>query len=118
GCVAALFRRGVTGRGCVVDTSLFETALGWLQVMMAGFNATGQQPARHRSGNPNVVVFQALPTRDREIVVSAANDRLFNKLARLVGKDAWASDPNYASNALRVQNKHSLIPELEAIFRE
>jgi crotonobetainyl-CoA:carnitine CoA-transferase CaiB-like acyl-CoA transferase len=66
----------------VVDTSLFETALGWLQVMMAGFHATGKQPERHRSGNPNVVVFQALPTGDGEIVVAAANDRLFAKLAR------------------------------------
>lgn len=67
GCIAALLRRASTGQGCVVDTSLFETALGWLQVMMAGFHATGKQPERHRSGNPNVVVFQALPTGDGEI---------------------------------------------------
>ncbi|MCW5284079.1 CoA transferase [Verminephrobacter eiseniae] len=77
GCMAALLRRASTGQGCVVDTSLFETALTWLQVMMAGFQATGKQPQRHRSGNPNVVVFQALSTKDGELVVAAANDRLF-----------------------------------------
>lgn len=117
GCIAALYRRQATGLGCVVDTSLFETALGWLQVMMAGFNATGKQPERHRSGNPNVVVFQALPTQDGEVVVAAANDRLFNKLARLVGRDDWCADERYASNALRVKNKETLMPDLEAIFR-
>lgn len=118
GCIAALFQRTTTGRGCVVDTSLFETALGWLQVSMAGFQATGQQPARHRSGNPNVVVFQALPTADGEVVVAAANDRLFAKLARLVGHAEWAADPRYASNALRVQHKAELLPPLQALFRQ
>ncbi|NUO85339.1 MAG: CoA transferase [Cupriavidus sp.] len=117
GCLAALFRRQQTGEGCVVDTSLFETALGWLQVMIAGFHATGKQPVRHRSGNPNVVVFQALPTQDGEMVVAAANDRLFAKLARVAGHPEWAADPSYASNALRVQNKATLVPQLEAVFR-
>ncbi|WP_295548467.1 CaiB/BaiF CoA-transferase family protein [uncultured Pseudacidovorax sp.] len=117
GCLAALMRRQSTGEGCTVDASLFETALGWLQVMMAGYQATGRQPARHRSGNPNVVVFQALPTADGEVVVAAANDRLFAKLARVAGRPEWATDPRYASNALRVQHKAELLPELEAVFR-
>ncbi|SIP90972.1 CaiB/BaiF CoA-transferase family protein [Pseudacidovorax sp. RU35E] len=117
GCLAALMRRQSTGEGCTVDASLFETALGWLQVMMAGYHATGRQPARHRSGNPNVVVFQALPTADGEVVVAAANDRLFAKLARVAGHPEWATDARYASNALRVQHKAELLPELETVFR-
>ena len=117
GCIAALFQRQQTGKGCVVDTSLFETAMGWLQVMMAGYQVTKKQPARHRSGNPNVVVFQALPTLDGEVVVAAANDRLFVKLVTALGREDWASDPLYASNALRVKNKASIIPEMEKIFR-
>ena len=117
GCLAALFQRQHTGKGCVVDTSLFETAMGWLQVMMAGYQATQKQPARHRSGNPNVVVFQALPTLDGEVVVAAANDRLFAKLVTALGREDWAMDPLYTSNALRVQNKAQLIPEMERIFK-
>ena len=101
----------------MVDASLFETALGWLQVMMAGFHATGRQPARHRRGNPNVVVFQALQTADGEVVVAAANDRLFAKLARVAGREDWARDARFATNALRVEHKAALLPELEAVFR-
>jgi crotonobetainyl-CoA:carnitine CoA-transferase CaiB-like acyl-CoA transferase len=118
GCLAALFRRAQTGQGCTVDASLFETALGWLQVMMAGFQATGQQPARHRSGNPNVVVFQALPTADGEVVVAAANDRLFFKLARAVGHPEWEQDARFATNPLRVEHKALLIPQLESAFKQ
>ncbi|NLD68490.1 MAG: CoA transferase [Limnobacter sp.] len=117
GCIAALFRRHATGRGGIVDTSLFETALGWLGVHFAGFNATGEQPRRHRSGNPRVVVFQSFETSDGEIVVAAANDRLFAKLARELGHPEWAEDPRFASNALRVANKTEVIPRIEAILR-
>jgi crotonobetainyl-CoA:carnitine CoA-transferase CaiB-like acyl-CoA transferase len=117
GCLAALFRRSTTGKGCIVDTSLFETALGWLQVMMAGFSVTGQQPERHRTGNPRVVVFQAFDTADGEVMVGAANDRLFAKLARVLGHPEWAEDPRFATNALRVEHKAGLLPLMEAILR-
>jgi crotonobetainyl-CoA:carnitine CoA-transferase CaiB-like acyl-CoA transferase len=117
GCIAALFRRQATGRGGVVDTSLFETALGWLGVHFAGFGATGEQPKRHRSGNPRVVVFQSFETRDGEVVIAAANDRLFAKLAKELGHPEWAEDPRFASNALRVQHKPDIIPKIEAILR-
>jgi crotonobetainyl-CoA:carnitine CoA-transferase CaiB-like acyl-CoA transferase len=116
GCIAALFQRTRTGEGCVVDTSLFETALGWMSVPFAAFAATGNVPERHRSGNPKLVVFEALPTSDRELVVAAANDRLFAKLAHVLGRPEWATDPLYASNAGRVEHKADLIPAIAAIM--
>lgn len=117
GTIAALYQRRTSGRGCVVDTSLFETALGWLGVLLAGYNASGQQPPRHRSGNPRVVVFQSFETSDGEVIVAAANDRLFAKLARELGHAGWASDDRYASNALRVEHKSDLLPEISRIFK-
>lgn len=117
GTIAALFQRQTTGKGCIVDTSLFETALGWLGVLLAGFNATGEQPPRHRSGNPRVVVFQSFEANDGEIVVAAANDRLFAKLARELGHAEWASDERFATNALRVKHKADILPEISRIFR-
>jgi crotonobetainyl-CoA:carnitine CoA-transferase CaiB-like acyl-CoA transferase len=116
GCIAALFRRHSTGRGGVVDTSLLETAIGWLGVIFTGFNATGQQPPRHRSGNPKVVVFQSFDTLDGEIVVAAANDRLFAKLCAELGHPEWSKDPRFATNALRVEHKAAIIPAMQAIF--
>lgn len=117
GCLAALLRRKATGLGGIVDTSLFETAIGWLDVHFAGFNITGEQPQRHRSGNPRVVVFQSFETRDGEIVVAAANDRLFAKLAKELGHSEWAKDPRFANNALRVQHKAHVIPRISEILK-
>ena len=41
GCIAALLRRETTGEGGVVDTSLFETALAWLNVNLTSFQVNG-----------------------------------------------------------------------------
>jgi crotonobetainyl-CoA:carnitine CoA-transferase CaiB-like acyl-CoA transferase len=116
GCIAALFRRASTGEGCVVDTSLFETALGWMSVPFAAYAPTGVVPERHRSGSSKLVVFEALPTADRELVVAAANDRLFAKLAHVLGRHEWATDPRYGSNAGRVEHKTELISTIAEIM--
>jgi crotonobetainyl-CoA:carnitine CoA-transferase CaiB-like acyl-CoA transferase len=118
GCLAGLYQRHTTGRGCVVDASLLETALGWLQVILAGFNATGEQPERHRSGNPRVVVFQAFDTLDGEVLIAAANDRLFAKLVRQLGHPEWATDERFASNELRVRHKELLLPEMQTVLMQ
>jgi crotonobetainyl-CoA:carnitine CoA-transferase CaiB-like acyl-CoA transferase len=116
GCLAALVRRGATGQGAVVDTSLLETALGWMSVPFAAFASTGTVPPRHRTGNPKLVVFEALPTADGELVVGAANDRLFARLAHALGRPDWAADKRFADNAGRVAHKEELIPAIGAIM--
>jgi len=52
GCLAALYRREMTGEGCTVDTSLFETALGWLAINFCAYKTFGTLPTRHRTGSP------------------------------------------------------------------
>ena len=116
GCVAALLRRASTGRGGVVDASLFETALTWLTIPFASFQVTGQPPQRHRSGSRRLVVFEAFRTADGEVIIAAANDRLFQKLARALGRPHWAEDERFRTNALRLANKATLIPEIQAII--
>lgn len=114
GCLAGLVRRNATGEGATIDASLFETAMGWLTVHFAGFNKTGKQAERHRTGNPRVVVFQAFDTADGEVVIAAANDRLFAKLAKECGHPEWAE--KYPTNAIRYDHKPTLIPEIQAVL--
>jgi crotonobetainyl-CoA:carnitine CoA-transferase CaiB-like acyl-CoA transferase len=117
GCLAALYRRQFSGEGCVVDASLFETALGWLTLGLGNYMASGTVPVRHRTGSPRIVVFQAFDTSDGEIVVAAANDRLFGKLAVALERPRWAADPRFRDNGQRLKHKDDLIPEIEKILR-
>ena len=116
GALAGLVQRQRTGRGCVVDASLFETGLAWLKGHFASYRASGEVPERHRTGSKRVVPFQGFETKTGTIIVAAGNDRLFAKLAGAVGHPEWAIDARFATNAARVDNKPALLDELDAIF--
>jgi crotonobetainyl-CoA:carnitine CoA-transferase CaiB-like acyl-CoA transferase len=116
GALAGLVQRQRTGRGCVVDASLFETGLAWLKGHFASYRASGEVPERHRTGSKRVVPFQGFETKTGTIIVAAGNDRLFAKLAGAVGHPEWATDARFATNASRVDNKPALLDELDAIF--
>ena len=117
GCVAALYRRQLTGEGCAVDTSLFETALGWMTLGFGAYKAMGTMPIRHRTGSGRIIVFQALEASDGEIMVAAANDRLFMKFARAIGHPEWEAEPRFQTNALRLTHKDEIMPQIEAAMR-
>jgi crotonobetainyl-CoA:carnitine CoA-transferase CaiB-like acyl-CoA transferase len=117
GVLAALVRRAATGQGCVVDASLYETGLAWLKGAYASFSTSGVIPERHRTGSHRVVPFESFETSTGPIIVAAGNDRLFVKLATVLGRPEWAKDPKYVTNATRVANKAELIAEIARIFR-
>ena len=117
GCIAALYRRQVTGKGCVVDSSLFETALSWLSLSLGNYRTTGTLPTRHRSGSPRIIIFRSFETADGEIVVAAANDRLFAKFAAAVGRAEWNADPRFRTNALRLDHEELLMPQIETLMK-
>jgi len=116
GVLAALVRRAQTGGGCVVDASLFETGLAWLKGHYASFRASGAVPERHRTGSNRVVPFQAFETKTGPLIVAAGNDRLFVKLAGVLGHPEWVKDPRFATNATRVEHKATLCAMIDEIF--
>ncbi len=117
GVLAGLVQRQRTGRGCVVDTSLYETALAWLTNHFASYRISGNPPVRHRTGSSRLIVFQGFETKNGPVIIAAANDRLFAKLAQALGRPEWATDPRFTTNALRQEHKAQLIPEIETIMR-
>jgi crotonobetainyl-CoA:carnitine CoA-transferase CaiB-like acyl-CoA transferase len=117
GCVAGILQRERTGKGCTVDASLYETALGLLTVHFARYQVSGELPERQPSGSLAVVIFQALDTADGQVIVAAANDRLFAKLCVELGHPEWADDPRYKTNADRHANKTELIAAVTEIMR-
>jgi crotonobetainyl-CoA:carnitine CoA-transferase CaiB-like acyl-CoA transferase len=116
GVLAALVRRATTGGGGVVDASLFETGLAWLKGHYASFRASGVVPERHRTGSNRVVPFQAFETKTGPLIVAAGNDRLFVKLAGVLGHPEWVQDPRFVTNAARVQHRAALCAQIDEIF--
>jgi crotonobetainyl-CoA:carnitine CoA-transferase CaiB-like acyl-CoA transferase len=116
GILAALRDRAATGKGSVVDVSLFETTSCWVSLLASQYLASGESPGKQGSGASGIVPYKAYATRDGELVVAAGSDGLFRTLAQLVGHPEWIADPRFADNPARVHNQAELYRLLDEIM--
>jgi crotonobetainyl-CoA:carnitine CoA-transferase CaiB-like acyl-CoA transferase len=116
GILSALRERDRTGRGGVVDASLFETTLAWMTLPIVTYLANGEIPRRFGSGIEQIVPYQAFAAADGHIMVAAGNDNLFRRLAAAIGRPGLAEDARFRTNADRVANRAALIAILDDIF--
>jgi crotonobetainyl-CoA:carnitine CoA-transferase CaiB-like acyl-CoA transferase len=116
GILTALHERQATGRGRVVDLSLFETAACWVSLLASQCLASGDAPGKQGSGASGIVPYKAYRTADGEIVVAAGSDALFRSLAATVGEPQWTGDTRFIDNPSRVANQVELYRMLDEIF--
>jgi crotonobetainyl-CoA:carnitine CoA-transferase CaiB-like acyl-CoA transferase len=64
------------------------------------------------NAHPSVYPYQTMPTKDRDIIIAAANDRQFRSLCEVLGIPDVADDPRFAVNADRTANRDQLHPIL------
>ncbi len=112
GVQAALAQRERTGRGQHVDMALFDSMTGVLANQALNFLVSGKSPRRLGNAHPNIAPYQVFPVADGHLIVAVGNDRQFVKFCQLLGRDDLASDARYQTNALRVQHREALTPEL------
>ena len=117
GALAALRMRDKTGKGCLVDTSLFDSAVHWVEGSVNSYLASGDLPKRHGTGGAVIVPYQLFDTADRAVCLAPGNDRLWARCAQVLGHPEWATDPRYAKSAARVHNKDELLPLIAAAMR-
>ena len=94
-----------TGRGAVIDASLYGSVLRILEWTIAAYDRLGT--VRTRSGNrlPNSAPLDNYPTADgRFVCVVAGSDANFGRLCQAMGRPELLSDPHYATLADRAQH--------------
>jgi crotonobetainyl-CoA:carnitine CoA-transferase CaiB-like acyl-CoA transferase len=117
GALAALERRRVTGKGGIVNTSLFETALMWAGQKICAYVNEGKPVVRDASGHPGMTPYQAFDAADGPFLICAGNDRLFVKLADVLGHPEWPRDARFATNRERLKHKPALLPMITAVLK-
>lgn len=113
GILTALHTRAATGKGTVVDVSLFETAATWVSLFVSQYQASGDLPDKHGSGANGIVPYRAYATKDSDLVVAAGSDALFRRLAQVLGHPQWTQEERFASNPKRVEHQVSLYGLIE-----
>lgn len=119
GLLAAVMKARATGRGCDLDTSLYDVALHHLNYPATWYlNAgavTGRQP---RSAHPSMVPSQLYTTQDGWIFVMCNKEKFWRVLAEALGHAEWCADPRFADFAARLENRAALQALLDAAFAE
>ena len=115
--LAALEVRNRTGAGQHIDMALLDVGMAILANQAAGFLNTGKVPQRQGNSHPSLAPYQDFPTQDGSMLLAIGNDGQFARFCEAAGQPEWAADPRYASNTLRVKNRETLIPAMEAVTR-
>lgn len=104
--LAALFRRSRTGRGGVVDVSMFDATAEWIGHPMYIQMHTGRQTQRHGLGHAAIVPYDSFPTADGRLLIGVQNDRGWQTLMNGVfGRPDVADDPRFVTNTDRVAHR-------------
>ena len=112
GVLAALAHRAATGEGQHVEVNLLSSALSGLSNHVTAFTAAGVVPTRMGNAHPSIYPYQTMPTKDRDVVIAAGNDRQFRSMCEVLGIPEVADDPRFALNADRTINRDQLHPVL------
>ena len=104
GILAAIHQRDRTGEGTLVETNLFEAALGPLITQMSGYLSRG---IRGRFGNtaPGRAFspYNCYTTTDGYVLLLVANDEKWRALCKVMGREELVDNPRYATNGARAK---------------
>jgi len=109
GILAALHQRHVTGKGQMVDVSMFEALVGMLlgEVNRAQFDF--EMPSRPMYG--------PVEAKDGYVMLATASERTFQDMATAAGRRDWLTDPRFEKYADRRMNWDKFVDEFEAWSR-
>jgi crotonobetainyl-CoA:carnitine CoA-transferase CaiB-like acyl-CoA transferase len=116
GILLALYERQSSGLGQHVDVALFDAMLSVLRLPAAVLLATGRTPSRVGNDHLSIAPYEPLHAKDGLIIVAVANERLWARFCAALNRADLVGDPRYRSNAERVEHRHELKAELEAMF--
>jgi crotonobetainyl-CoA:carnitine CoA-transferase CaiB-like acyl-CoA transferase len=116
GVLAALEERHRTGRGQLIQTSLFETTVYLVGQHMAQLAVTGKaanpMPARISAW----AIYDVFETRDDPVFIGVVTDALWAKFCELFGLDALWADQSIRKNNDRVLARDRILPEIRTLI--
>lgn len=104
GTMAALFEREKTGKGQIVEASLYKTALTFIGNFLTEQSVLGL----NRHGTMNRLQMCApgdtYQTKDGWVLVQTVGFAMFERWAKLMGEDHWLTDPRFKDDISRGDN--------------
>ncbi|MCC6792910.1 MAG: CoA transferase [Thermomicrobiales bacterium] len=117
GLAAALFQAQRTGRGCDVETSLYDVALSLLSYPATWQLSAGiETPRMEMSAHPSIVPFQFFDTANGHTAVACAKEKFFTRLIELIDLPELGRDSAFADFEHRRTHRKALHAKLGERF--
>ena len=113
--LAALWHARATGEGQQIDIALFDVQAAMLANQATNWFVSGIAPTRMGNAHPNLSPYQPFPCTDGMVVIAVGNDGQFRALCTALGAPGMGTDPRYATNAVRIENRATLSAQLSAM---
>jgi crotonobetainyl-CoA:carnitine CoA-transferase CaiB-like acyl-CoA transferase len=117
GILIALLDREVSGEGRWVQTSLIESGITLLDFQATRWTMDKKVPPQEGNHHPTNTPMGLYPTADGFLNVAATSNKNFQKLCKLIDRENMATDPRFASTALRKQNKEAMNEQIAGALR-
>ncbi|QRG07247.1 CoA transferase [Xanthobacter dioxanivorans] len=114
GALAALHRRAVSGRGQIVDSSLYESVLQMMESLVIDYDVAGFTRERTGAVLPGIAPSNVYRCHDGEILIGANQDTVFRRLCEAMGRPGLGTDPRYATHEARGQRQTELDQLIDA----
>ncbi|CAG2151902.1 CaiB/BaiF CoA transferase family protein [Cupriavidus numazuensis] len=114
GILAAVNRVRETGQGQFVDVAMTDAVLAMCERIVYQNSYTGEVAAPEGNRHPLLCPFGLFRARDGHVSIACATDAFWEKLAVAIGRADMATDPDFATNAARVQRQQQVIEAIEA----
>ena len=116
GVALALLARERTGKGQRVEIGMLDVMASLLTYQAGLYWNAGGRPARRGNQHPSIVPYEVFQARDAYLTLGVANNSLWERACRAVGREDLATDPRFDTEAHRVTNRAALIPILNEVF--
>ena len=97
-----------------METALVDTAFSLVPYQATAARMSGQRPNRAGSGNPIAAPYEVYPARDGDLMIAAPNQRLWERVAEVLGISGLVSDARFLTVADRSRNNSELTAEITA----
>lgn len=109
GAMMALHQVHLTGRGQVVDASIYESVLTMMENIVTEYDVGGYIRERTGSYLPKIAPSNIYPTADGIwLVIGANQDSVWKRMAEAMGRPELATDDRYATHSARGINQLEL----------
>ncbi len=109
GCLLALRERDRSGKGQEIDLALYESVFRALDELAPAFAATGFVRDREGISTVNACPHGHFQCGDgRWVAIACTSDKMFERLARAMGKSELSSDKLYATTAKRLADREKV----------